>query len=379
MGGVLPRWLVPPRWLVSLGIAVGLATFTCDAKADRILRRAAQPIDGVEVTLEDYREVRHRRASGPEQTIEASKVAAIEYDDTPAAYTEAVSALAQGNYENAIATFKLAAQQKTKHDWVKEYAALGTAQALKRWAGTQKSRYADAIAAYKAFTKDYPKSRFYAEAQFDLGECESLSGSLEAAVKTFDTLREWAFNERIGVELEIKALDAIADAYLANAKASEARAAFNRVGSFATAQAEKAKDDLLKALLRGYAERASLKEGEILLLERKYPEAERFFEKLLNDASLAPDVRAAGLNGIGECQFAQSDYKKAQLSFARARVIYFNEKVQAAKATYFLGKCALALGDREPDGPSRAREYFTEVVERFPNTEWAAKARGELK
>ena len=72
--------------------------------------------------------------------------------------------------------------------------------------------------------------------------------------------------------------------------------------------------------------------------------------------------------------------KEAQMGFARVAVTGAGVPDQHAKALYYLGRCAAALGaaGKETNGQTKANQYFKDVEQRYPGTRWARLARESL-
>lgn len=340
---------------------------------------ATKPIRGT-VVSEDIQAVKYR-AAGINQTLEldASQVDRIEYDDAPEAFTKGMEYLKKGDAENAIASFKVAKQSKSRNDWVKIYATfeLGMAQAM--LGAKASAHYRAAADSFAELMKDHPENRYLPQALKRWGECLAGAGQADEAAKIYDQLEQTAKNKKLGLRWEALAKLGKADAYSLNGDSAKAESAYQDAGRFASSNASAQKDPAIVKLLESIASRAELARGDSLLRGKNFADARRFFEQILANRGAGPEAHAGALNGLGEVMLGENRAAEALEQFAKVRVLHYLQEDQCARATYYLGKCCLVLGDDEPGGKRKAREYFTEVTRRFQDSMWADKARAELQ
>lgn len=75
---------------------------------------------------------------------------------------------------------------------------------------------------------------------------------------------------------------------------------------------------------------------------------------------------------IGECWYAEGEYRKAGVAF-RSVLVEYNDSNKFPDAYFKLGLCYHLRGDE-----TEARGYWARLVQRYPDTRAAALARGRL-
>jgi len=197
---------------------------------------------------------------------------------------------------------------------------------------------------------------------------------------TLKELDDRATRDGFGPVWSARAKYELAQTLAGDAKASEARTAFQSTSSSADAAlATPSADD---AELRALKVMAKVGEGETFLGEKQFAKAETFFKTL--GGSGQPELVAAGRAGEGEAIFLAAvesknadGLRRAQIALATASVLDALSGEASAKANYYLGRCLLALGiDREGDTfKARANAYFQIVATNYPTSKWAAAAK----
>jgi tetratricopeptide (TPR) repeat protein len=374
----------PATWLTFIGV---LWLFASQAglfaqNRDVILRAdTGKKMTVDKVISESYIEVKYKRGA-QERALTSDKVTSITYYDVPDAYTNGLDYLQKGEYENALNSFQLAMEKKSVRSWIKTYSLFQIAKTNQQWGLSNKDKFQDAIDAFNKLLEQDPQTRFYPEVLFRLASCHAANGDLANAQKAFDKLAQEAYDKKLGVIWEAKAKYEKALAQLNGGSHDEAERSFRSAMTFATEQAKDAKNEenpVLKAELGQIASLARLMQGTVMIKKNKIREARQFFEAIINDASSGRDAKAGAECGLGECLMAEKKYKEAQLQFARAKVLYYDIEEEGAKATYYLGELCLLLKNEEPNHKMRARNYFMEVVDAYPGTSWAEKARAKIE
>jgi TolA-binding protein len=368
---------VPKRFLE---VAVLGAFALPGARPDEILQKGAQrPFKGT-VLSEDVSKVRYKLENVAQpQEIDASLVAEIKYDDAPEAYVKGRELLKKGDAENAANSFRLALKAKTRNNWIAVHGNFHLGVTLQAWGAKDASRLKEAAATFAQLLKDFPECRFLPEALQRQGDALAASGDAAGAAAVYDRLAQVALDRKLGIAWEAEARLRKADAYAAAGMTKEAEAAYAQAGSFAESNAAQQKDEAVKNRLQAIVGRAQLSQGAALLRNRKFLDARQFFERVAQAPGAPSETVAAALNGVGEVLLEEGKARDALEQFARVRVRYYPVREETARATYFLGRSVLALKDAEPNGRKKAADYFAEVVERYGDTPWAARARAELK
>ena len=370
------RGLLAASWSTLLSATLLVGT----AHADDILQKGAKNPFKASVISEDVNKVKYKLDGVAQaQEIDAAQVADISYDDAPDSYKQGRELLKKGDAENAANSFRLALKQKTKNNWINVYGNYYLGQALQAWGAKDAGKLKEAAAVYSQLLKDAPECRFMADALKRNADALAAARDANGAATLYDRLAEVAREKKLGIAWEARALILKADAFVAANMTKEAEAAYAAAGSFAESNASTQKDEAVKRELEAIAGRASLSQGAALLRNKKFGEAQSFFEKVATRPNAAAEVVAAARNGVGEVLLEQGKARDALEHFARVRVEFYLSREEAARATYFLGKTMVALKDAEPNGKKKANEYFAEVIERYGDTPWADRARAEIK
>ncbi|MHC4942931.1 MAG: tetratricopeptide repeat protein [Planctomycetota bacterium] len=328
---------------------------------------------------ETYKEIRYKLRSS-EKTITTDKVEEIIYYDVPTAFKNGLAFVEKGEYENALNSFQLAMEARGVRDWIQVYSLFEKAKAYQQWGLSDNSKFKNAVETFNELLDQAPETRFYAEVLFGLAMSYSLSGDLANAVKAFDQLAQEAYEKKLGVIWEARAKYEKALAQMNGGKYDDAERDLRSAMTFATEQAKTVKDDPgLQATLNRIAGLARLNQGTVLIKKKKNSDARRFFEEILNNTSSSRDAQAGAMCGLGECLLSEKKLKEAQEQFATAKVLYFDLAEEGARATYFLGELCLELKDKEPNYKKRAKDYFQEVIDLYPETSWAKQARAKIE
>ncbi|MFH2001156.1 MAG: tetratricopeptide repeat protein [Planctomycetota bacterium] len=349
---------------------------------DVIVRKDSGKKQAVDkVISETYKEITYKSQSA-ERTLATDKVKEIIYYDIPDPYRAAQTYLNKGEYENAISSFKLAMEKRTTRSWVKTYSLFQIAKAYQQWGAKDSKKYNDAISNYEELLKQDPETRFYPEVLFNIGDCYSSLKDNAKAIQAFQTLGQEAYDKKLGVLWEAKAKYEKANTQLNSGAFDDAERDFRSAMTFAADQAkaaEKVNDNpVLVTELDHLSTMASLRQGTVMIRKNKIKDARRFFDDILSSSSSSRAAKAGACCGLAECLMTEGDLKEAQIEFAKSKVLYFDIPEESAKATYFLGELCLLLKDREPNYKKRAKDYFQEVLDYYPDTSWVNKARAKL-
>ncbi len=337
---------------------------------DQILRRTEAPILA-EVVSENYEKVVYKdgRNEGDVPTLEVKDII---YSDTPDAYYTAEDYRDQGDFENAIKSFRLAQNTGSVRPWVQEYSRFQIAECHRRWGA---GHFADAIAAFKELIAQHPESRFLGAALYGVGQCQLSTGQANEAIASFDQLEREAASKRLGEIWIIRARFDKGWAQLAVKQFGPARNTFASAASLIDTTLGRS-DTLAPAMkreLESLQVSAKLGEGDSYLEEGLYDRAETFFKSLASGAngSSSNALKAGATNGLGECLFQKKQYEEARLEFTRANVLFRGSDEQTARSLYWLGKCVESL--QEPRWQSKQESYWGELRGRFPESRWTQK------
>ena len=360
-------------------VAVGAAVGAPSAAADRIVKIGAKNPIQADVVSEDYKEVKYRPAGIKQtQSIESHKVERVIYADAPESFTKALDFLAQGDTANAITNLQAAANEKAG-SWLKVHSLYYLGEAYLLSGARNATDYAKAADTFEKLLKDHPECRFLPRALKRWGDALSRARDPDSAATVYDRLDKEAADKKLSIIWEARAKLLKAEAYKMNDVAAKAKTAYQAAGNFARANAAQQKDPTIQAELQAIAGMAQLSEGESLLANKDYAGARRSFERIAQDSSASPESVALAECGLGEVFLGEGRLPDALQQFARVRIRHFLKREATARATYQLGMVCLALKDKEPNGKRKAREYFTEVVEHYGDTNWADLARAQLR
>ena len=117
----------------------------------------------------------------------------------------------------------------------------------------------------------------------------------------------------------------------------------------------------------------ALADGYRLLKEKKYDEASEKFKAVVSKTHNKGTEAAEGQYGIGEVEYAQKNYKKSILAYSKVQ----EASAKSPKVSQSLYKIGLAF--QNLNMKKEARGFFAELVERYPKSAEAKKARARLK
>ncbi|MFQ5748121.1 MAG: tol-pal system YbgF family protein, partial [Planctomycetota bacterium] len=129
-----------------------------------------------------------------------------------------------------------------------------------------------------------------------------------------------------------------------------------------------------RAEARSFLVRARIALGDALAAKDGAQAARPYWESLLRDPAVGAEVQAASL--IGQAQAAEESGKPREAQLLLARVVATLPATPSiqARALFRLGEVCRAL----KNSPVKGETYLRQVVDSYPNTIWAARARKEL-
>lgn len=369
-------------FIISAVMFLGISTDLSAQNRDVIIRKDTGKKQAVDkVISETYKEITYKSQSS-ERKIDADKIKEIIYYDIPGPYRAAMTYMEKAEYENAINSFELAMEKRTARSWVKTYSLYHIARSYQMWGSKSKAQLGKAITTYQDLLKRDPETRFYPEVLYNIAACYAAQGDSAKAVKAFEELGNEARNKKLGIRWEAKAKYDKAFTQLSAGKFDDAERDFRSAMTFASDQsrsvAKTGENPALVTELDQLSTMARLNQGTVMIRKNKISDARRFFNDILNNASASRAAKAGASCGLAECLLTEGKLKEAQVEFAKSKVLYFDIPEEGAKATYFLGELCLLLKTREPAYKKAAKGYFQEVLDVYPETSWANKARAKL-
>ncbi len=103
--------------------------------------------------------------------------------------------------------------------------------------------------------------------------------------------------------------------------------------------------------------------GDALRLEKKYPDALYYYQKIFMDRKSLGEMAAESLYKAGLCWYEQGEWGKAHAYFERVFVSYFNFEYWGARAYYYDARALFSLGLRR-DANATLVEYFRRAKDR---------------
>ncbi len=350
--------------------------------ADTIIPISGRPIRDVQIVSESFKEVVYKLANVPtNQRVPSTRVKEIRHGDTPQAYGTGLEAKDRGEYENAIQSLRLSIE-KGKRPWVEEYCLFHIGECYQQWGLSDATKLERAIEVFGELKSKFSESRFLPMAEIALGQCLTASGKYSDAENHFTGLENSA-RSTYGIEWEIEAKLGNAKNLELQKKYGEARTKYTSISTAARNETRRvpandaAGEFKIKQLLR-LADEARLREGICLIRAGSYGEAQNFYSTMISEARRNKDWTRLGgaYNGRGEALFNEKKYVEAYIDFSQTSAVYFSNPNETAKALYWSGLTREAM-DGKPT--AKSKEFFQDVVNFFPTSEWAAKAKEKLK
>jgi hypothetical protein len=318
---------------------------------------------------------------GKERAIPSDRVVRFVLADLPVAFEQGKQLLANGDFENAANSFKLAAADSAASPVAK---VLAGAQALE----AQILQAAKTGGDFAAVASD--------AARFISANADSLQlpamRLLEARALWLNGEAGEAAKRLAAVFAEAKSASAspgydLVECYragwnglLAYVDAGDLAGARQMAkgldSGLPSALAELAAEDPRRARLEGLAQLVSLGEGFVLLAEKKASLAKTFFKGAVEGAGPADLVlRTAGLVGLGQSQQAAGEVREARLSFARAFATGADLPEFLALALLGQAECTLKMAGT--GAKEQARRWLTSLASQYGDCP-AARRGAEL-
>jgi TolA-binding protein len=327
------------------------------------------------VELHGLERVEIVRKDEQKSRFDSAEVVEVVFGDVPPSYSDAQRYIERGDYENAVARFRVAAGDATARPVVQGRARLAAAEALMAWGATEPTRFREAADEAQTFLTSFAADRNVPVARALLGRAQLLAGDPAASAATLKSLFEAGQAGTVGYSkaLTLQAGHDAAHAFLEAKNSAEASALFDALGSALAAAPREGLDGATRARLDGLGELATLGPGFVSLSEGKGDRAESFFRGLVDSVQTGAARNAARL-GLGEALLLQSRLRPAQLALASASALSYSNVDIEARALLGLAQAYRALGDA-----SEAKKTLERVVRVHGATTAAAKATELLK
>lgn len=250
-------------------------------------------------------------------------------------------------------------------------------------------RYPEAKREFKKLLNAYPKAKEAAEAQYYLGLVEEAQGNLYEAYQAYQrVVTKYPFSERIQeiIERQYKIAEAFMSGYKRKAMGMPLPVENPAIEIFTKVVENSTYGPL--------AAKAQYKLGLVLKSLMRYSEAEEAFNKVITNYPDSEWVEAARFQ-VASCKAAASRgvaYDQEMAKEAKAQFEEFVREHPDAVLSRDAEKQVSLLNEREAEGSysvglfyekqkayQSARIYYNEVINKYPNTSWAAKSLERLQ
>ena len=291
--------------------------------------------------------------TGEESTVklDASNVLRIVWGDTPQAYTDARTYWTRGDYESALAQFRLASSDSEARPVVQAAARMQSAECLLHLGATDAARFEECGTEAQRYIDDYANGRALPQAMALKARALWLQGKAELASAAFIELFEKGKAKTAGFPQTLCLKAGLDGAWtsLEYDNTGKARELFTACqAGFQTAAEEAAPG--ARASLASLAAISSTGEGFALLTSGDARGAKAFFENKISQADLSPAGQFSAALGLGESLLADGQAAEAQIHLARASALDPSGRDRTARAMLGLVK-ALRAGE----GPAAAQ------------------------
>ncbi len=310
--------------------------------------------------------------------IAPGDVLRLQFGPDPALITQAKGYLKQLEFQNAI-NLLTEAEGQADPAWLPPYAKLLKAEALLSWSAFDAGRASSAQSAFDDWLATYPDHFWQARARMGQATAMGRSGKVQDAGKLMQDLASFCFEKSLGKHVELTARLTRCEIYLEGKEPTLARQRLEGSNGLVTTLkgAATAPDSpaALRSMMHGNWVRAQILLGDSIEQADGLDKAQRYWESVLrNERQLSDDARAAGKIVIARAARDAGKLREAQFALAEIAATLNCGPDTMARALFTLGEVCQELGDK----PTPGTIYLRRVVERYPASAWAAKARKKL-
>ena len=341
-----------------------------------------RPIKDVLILEETIDGVSFKNRAKRNETRKTGEVQSVAYGDAPPEWSEGLAEMARGDYEAAHKSFHgaiTAVEVKGIRPWVKEHGAFYKARCRAEMA------YKDAANPVKAdtardelegFLGEFPASRLRPDALLELARILVLSDKAALARRQYTAIRDLQKSKELFIGYLYRANLGIARTFAMEKKWAQAIPEFESLELKSTADLRRAKTTAAKQILTEIRMTAASRRGDTLIRKaegtgngRDFKAARAYFGSLTG--RLGRDVRVEAMAQIGEaiCVFREGQARQGLRLLAVAKVRYFAQRDEVAKALYYMSKASEKLGYS-----AQAVIYLKELKEYYPDSDWARRA-----
>lgn len=353
------------------------------ALADRIHTTDGKTLDEVEIVNETLSGVLYKaKGKSGEQSVPADQVLRVEFTSkVPGLIDSAHSDLNDGNLESAAGSFEDFAEsvlsgnnKKDRQAWAPAYAlyrAIETNQAI-----ASKESFEKVIALADQLITKCPESRYVPQAYVAKAGAQRDLAKGKDAAETIGMLKGLVQSKALSDAFRLQA--ELLEVEISSLKGQQKRDRLIEIGGQAGSQ---------YPMVRNRArvlEAETHIEGE----NKDFAKARKIYEAVIKDPKADEGTLAGAYTGMGDCLFqeavdklrangdASAILKDAVLNYLRVVVVYKDQTRYVPRATYQSAKVFEFMG--EANRPN-ARKMYSSVIQKFPGSEWAAKAKDSRK
>ncbi len=294
--------------------------------------------------------------TGEAVKIPANDIAAIKWEGEPAKLNIAKGDEDRGNYQKALDTYTEV--HKDASGKLKTYLDFLIARTMAKLALEDDSKIDDAVKKMEGFLKANPEHVGFYESQSYLGQIYSAKGDYAKAQAAFEGLGKAPWKD-----FQTAAKVAVGRMQLKQNNIDGANKTFEEAASgTAETDAEKAR-----------RAEAQVGKAACLVKQSKHEDALKLIDEIIKATSTEEaETMAVAYVLQGDCFQAQKQVKDAVLAYLHVPVLFPKQKGPKAEALYHLAKISGTIGQ-----PDRAAEARDELLEDYPNSEWAKKLQAE--
>jgi TolA-binding protein len=351
----------------ALVLAVAAQALAAEGKKDLILLKDGGEKKADAVDKENYASVTYTTA-GRSGKVKAGDVKEVLYHDAPQSFRNGVGLMNSKKFKDAIESFEKALKAPNVRDWIQVYARYHLGQCHRQLGMEDPSHFDTAVEQFDKLLKANPTTRFLPHALYAKGDALARGKKFEEANGTF---------QKLITEVNTKSLDErwgrMADIAQARVKEYQGRydEAFHKYTSIY---------NLTRSSDPAIANMALLRKGICLIKQKKFSDAKKYFDDLdktaKGEGSMAREIKAGAAIGLGHCALNDKDYVNARHHFLKAVVVHFSDEF-GPEALYHAALCYDNLKKKEPGAGVRAKWLFSDLIKRYPVSEWTKKAKGK--
>lgn len=317
-----------------------------------ILLNSGRKHDGVTLLEEKFAGIKFRVRPGQEETVKGEDVAEVRHDPPHPAFSSGLSQMNAGLFDKAVKSFTNARNAAKDGTSARVHASFWLGEALRQVGSAESLK--GAIEEYGRVPNDHWLAP---RAHYGKGLALAGAGKQSEALASFKKLEGYGDRWRIQGKL------GEGNALLELKKPGDARQAFEIANSGAGGKYT----DLAREAQTGI--------GKAYVLDKRYDDAVKNFDRILNDRGVDVEVAGSAWVGKGNCRYEQAKEKgnpkelvqEALLAYLTATTRYAGSSAYAEalfKAQEIYGKLGL---------PEQQKHLADELRSRFPEGAWTKK------